>query len=111
MTPRDREALGRMIECIDIVDGYVERGGATWTEDGMVVDAVAKRIEEIGEVAKRIAPETLASMPEVNWRGLKGIREVLAHDYDELDAEILAEVVRDKLPAVREAVDRVLRSG
>jgi uncharacterized protein with HEPN domain len=100
-----------MVECIDTIDGYVERGGAAWIEDGMVVDAVAKRIEEIGEVAKRIAPETLASMPEVNWRGLKGIREVIAHDYDEIEPEILADVVRDKLPAVREAVDRVLRSG
>jgi uncharacterized protein with HEPN domain len=111
MTPRDREALGRLIECIDAIDGYVERGGAAWTGDGMVVDAVAKRIEEIGEVAKRVAPETLASMPEVNWRGLKGIREVIAHDCDEIEPEILADVVRDKLPAVRDVVDRALRAG
>ena len=51
-----------------------------------------ERIEEIGEVAKRLTPETLATMPGVSWRGIKGMREVIAHDYEEVDVEVLAGV-------------------
>jgi len=110
MTVRDREALERIIECVRSIDAYVSRTGADWPADGMAVDAIAKRLEEIGEVAKRLAPETLATMPDVNWRGVKGMREVIAHDYDEVDVEVLAGVVRDNLPGLRAAVSRALAS-
>ena len=70
-----------------------------------------ERIEEIGEVAKRLAPETLATMPGVSWRGIKGMREVIAHDYEEVDVEVLAGVVRDNLPDLRAAVGRALASS
>lgn len=76
--------------------------------DDIAVDAIAKRIEEIGEVAKRIMPENLATMPEVDWRAVKGIREIIAHDYDEIDVELLASIVRGDLPALHEATSRAL---
>lgn len=108
MTPRDNDSLARIIECIEAIETYVARAGVDWPEDDMAVDAIAKRIEEIGEVAKRLAPETLLTMPDVNWRGVKGMREVIAHDYDEMDVEGLARVVRDDLPGLRAAVSRAL---
>lgn len=111
MTPRDREAPERIIDCAQAIDAYVSRAGADWPTDDMGVDAIAKRIEEIVEVAKRLTPETLATMPNVNWRGVKGMREVIAHDYDEVDVEVLAGVVRDNLPGLRAAVGRTLASS
>jgi uncharacterized protein with HEPN domain len=60
------------------------------------------------QVAKRVTPETLTAMPDVNWRGVKGMREVIAHDYDEVDTEILVGVVRDDLAGLRAAIGRRL---
>ncbi len=77
----------------------------------MAVDAIAKRIEEIGEVSKRLSPETLQTMASVNWRGVKGMREVIAHDHDDVDVEVLAGIVRDNLPGLRAAVSRALGSS
>ena len=108
MTPRDRAALERINGCVDAIRAYVLRAGVAWASDDMAVDAVAKRIEEIGEVAKRLTPEVLATMPEINWRGIKGLREVIAHDYDHVDAELLADVVRDNLPGLHAAVSAAL---
>jgi uncharacterized protein with HEPN domain len=76
LTPRDRASLERILLCIAAVDAYVARTGIGWPIDDMTVDAVAKRVEEIGEIAKRVSPATLATMPEVDWRGVRGIREV-----------------------------------
>ena len=111
MTPRDSDSLERIIECVVAIDSYVARAGADWPDDEMAVDAIAKRIEEIGEVAKRLAPATLETMPSVNWRGVKGMREVIAHDYDDVDVEVLASVVRNDLPGLRAAVGRALAEG
>ena len=111
MTPRDKDALERIIECVQAIDVYVSRVGADWPTDDMAVDAIAKRIEEIGEVAKRVTPETLATMPDVNWRSVKGMREVIAHDYDDVDVEVLAGVVRDDLPGLHATVSASLASS
>ncbi len=111
MTPRDREALERIVECLTAIDAYVSRAGKDWPADDMAVDAIAKRIEEIGEVAKRLSPAALGTMPDVNWRGVKGIREVIAHDYDEVDVDLLEGVVRDSLPGLRAAVNEALASS
>ena len=108
MTPRDSEALERIVACVDAIDAYVSRVGPGWPADGMAVDAIAKRIEEIGEVAKRVAPQTLATMPSVDWKGVKGIREVIVHDYDEVEVEFLVDVVRTYLPGLRAAITKAL---
>jgi len=50
-------------------------------------------------------------MPDVNWRSVKGMREVIAHDYDDVDVEVLAGVVRDDLPGLRATVSASLASS
>ena len=108
MTPPDREALERIVECLQAIDAYVSRAGDEWPADDMAVDAIARRIEEIGEVARRLSPEALGTMPDVNWRGVKGIREVIAHGYDNVAVDLLESVVRDNLPGLRAAVNEAL---
>lgn len=97
MTPRDREVLERVVECVDAVDACVSRVGADWVDDGMAVDAIVKCIEEIEEIAMRLEPEVPASMPSVDWTGVKGIRTFIAHEYEQVDVELLADVVRECL--------------
>ena len=108
MTPRDREALEQIIECADAIAAYVERAGDEWSTDGMAVDAIAKRLEEIGEQASRITADTLSGMPGVNWTAVKGMRDVIAHDYLDVQVGVVVDVVRDDLPGLRRAVSTAL---
>ena len=48
-------------------------------------DAVVRRFEIIGEAARRLSPETLKALPEVPWRLVVGMRNLLIHDYDDVD--------------------------
>jgi len=93
------------------IETYVSRTGAGWPGDDMTVDAVAKRLEEIGEVAKRVTPQTLATMPAIDWRGIKGLREIIVHDYGDIDAELLVGVVLDDLPGLGMVVSAVLTAS
>jgi predicted nucleotidyltransferase len=49
---RDKDWLERIVDCSRLIDAYVARAGAGWPSDDMAVDAIARRIKEIGEIAR-----------------------------------------------------------
>ena len=59
--------------------------------------------KEIGKQAKRITSDTLGAMPDVDWPNVKGMRDVIAHDYLDVQVEVVIDVVRDDLPGLRRA--------
>ncbi len=60
--------------------------------------AVERRIEIIGEAARRVSPEFRAAHPEVPWRGLIGQRNVLIHEYGEIQDDIVWNVATVSVP-------------
>lgn len=82
--------------------------GPGWLRDDMAVDAIAKRLEETGEQAKLLTPDVLLAMPEVDWRGLKALRDFLAHNYPAVVVGLIASTLDDDLPVLVTAVRRFL---
>jgi len=109
MNPADRIALVTILECVAKVRTYVRQTGDTWTTDDMTVDAIAKRLEEIGELSKRLGPDTLERMPAVDWRGVKGMREILVHDYGHVQIVIIESVVANDLGGLDDGVRSLLK--
>jgi len=50
-------------------------------------DAVLRRFEIIGEAASRLSPETQALFPGLPFRAMRGMRNIIAHDYGEVDID------------------------
>lgn len=111
MDPRHRRALEAILENAVRISAYVERARPGWRDDDMAVDAIAKRLEEIGEQAKVLSPEMLLKMQEVDWRGLKGLRDFLAHNYPAVVVGIIASTLDDDLPVLVLAVRSQLAGG
>lgn len=61
-------------------------------------DSVIRRIEIIGEAARRITDETRSSHPEIPWSDMIGMRNLMIHDYDDVDLLIVWETVKQSLP-------------
>jgi uncharacterized protein with HEPN domain len=78
--------------------------------DGLVFDAVRVRPIEIGEAAKAIPAELLASEPALPWTQIAGMRDRLAHRYFDTSHAILAATVSDDLPELEAAVGRLLQT-
>lgn len=80
-----------------------------WQGDRLVADAIAKRVEEVAEAAKTRFPRALrGDYPDIAWDGIAGMRDRLAHDYANIDLDLLGEIVDDHLPRLIDAIDRIL---
>ena len=70
----------------------------SFVKNEMVYDAVVRNLETIGEAAKKTPPEIRGRYPQVAWRRIAGLRDVLAHAYFGLDDETLWKIVQEKVP-------------
>jgi uncharacterized protein with HEPN domain len=101
--------LEDIIEASDRVLRYSEgKDLSTFSADEMAYDAVLRNLQIIGEAAKAIPADIRQCHLEVDWKGMAGLRDVLAHAYFGLDNETLWDVVATKVPKLRSQVRRIL---
>ena len=78
---------------------------ATFEADDRTYDAVLRNLELIGEAAKQLPPEARGLAPQIEWRKIAGMRDMLAHAYFGIDHDILWDVVTNKVPELQRAMD------
>ncbi|MFL5302822.1 MAG: DUF86 domain-containing protein, partial [Anaeromyxobacteraceae bacterium] len=66
-------------------------------------DAVARNIEIIGEAAKHIPDSVAAGAPEIPWRNVRGMRDILAHGYFGVSVDILWATATTKIDEIEAA--------
>ncbi len=63
-------------------------------------DAVIRRIAVIGEAAKRLSEEFRTNHPEIPWRGMTGMRDVVIHSYNQVKLVEVWAVIQTDIPAL-----------
>lgn len=118
MTPSERIAkcVRDTLSAVVLIEIWVdESGGADQAicHDMKARSAIERQLLIISEAAVRLnkLDPTAAGrlMPNVDWPGIRGIGNFIRHTYDNLDTSILVDVVRNRLPELREACERALR--
>jgi uncharacterized protein with HEPN domain len=75
-------------------------------------DAACMLIQVIGETAKKIdtwtASQLLCNYTEVYWRGVFGCRNIISHEYGNVDPEQIFRIIKNHLPALIECVNRII---
>jgi uncharacterized protein with HEPN domain len=103
MSPRDWTfRLQDILGAVQKIERYIE--GMTYEDfqaDSKTVDAVIRQLTIIGEAAGHIPEETTAGAPDVPWRSIRGLRNVVVHEYFGVDMRILWRTVTKNLPALR----------
>ena len=102
---RVREWIGHIIENADKALSYVARlRYETWLADSLRVDAVERCLMRITEAAIRIGDERMSQIaPDLVFHQVRGLGNMLRHQYDALDMEQLWRTVTEALPPLREA--------
>jgi uncharacterized protein with HEPN domain len=75
--------------------------------DELIIDAVLRNLELLGEAAKQIPPDVRLRHPTVPWRRIAGLRDVLAHAYFGLEDETIGQTVSFSIPALAEQLTAV----
>lgn len=69
-------------------------------EDDVVQDAIMRRIQIIGEAARKVSPEFKEAHPEIPWNDIIGMRHKLIHEYFQIIPEKVWEAVVSDIPAL-----------
>ena len=76
------------------------------------LDSICMMLIAMGENLKHIDKITngtmLSQYPEIDWKGAKGIRDIISHHYFDINAEIIFSVCDERLNALEEAIDKML---
>jgi uncharacterized protein with HEPN domain len=71
------------------------------------LSAILYQITIIGEATKRLSSEFRTQHPEVPWREMAGMRDVIVHEYDQLDLEVIWDVVSHKLDELLRLIEHL----
>lgn len=76
-------------------------------KDEVLRYAVERNFEVIGEAAKRIPESVREQNPQIPWKEMAGMRDMIAHEYDEIDLDEVWETIERDLPDVMESIDQL----
>lgn len=108
MSKDPRVYLAHIMECIQKIERFTQGGKERFLEDELVQDAVLRNFEVIGEAAKRLDEVYRASHPEIPWRAIAGLRDVLIHQYEGVELERVWAIVEKDLPGLKQSIAGLL---
>jgi uncharacterized protein with HEPN domain len=106
---RDQEALVDILEAIKLIFRYV---------DGVELEALAANIEKqdailrritiIGEATKRLSSDFREQHPAILWKQIAGMRDILTHNYNEVDLDEVWTVINENLPQLLNYIEPLI---
>jgi len=78
-------------------------------DNDLIADAVIKNILVIGEATINIPVEIRNMNPQVEWRKMAGMRDMMIHGYFSINYRIVWDVVQNKIPILRQQVEELLK--
>lgn len=78
------------------------------------LDSICMQLIAIGESVKKIDKITegklFSKYSSIDWKGIKGMRDIISHHYFDVDAEIIYEVCKNKIPELKDTIGKILKT-
>jgi uncharacterized protein with HEPN domain len=100
----DTEQLEDALEHLGVLDAHLQRGSL---DDVLIRDAVSHRLEVAIDAISRISPELLNAEAPTDWPKIVAMRNILAHQYADLDSAILQSTINNRLGDLRNLITRL----
>lgn len=105
-----RNHLEDILQSIDHIDEFLaELGFEGYQGDRKARSAVERELQVITEAAIRLGDEAETLCPGPDWKGFRGMGNILRHQYHQVNDEIVWNTVKDELPPMRVAVSKALK--
>lgn len=71
----------------------------------MLLIAIGEGVKGVDKLTEK---KLLSHYPEMDWKGVMGMRDIIAHHYFDLDAEIVYDVIKNDLPKLKDILQRII---
>lgn len=112
MSKRDwRILLEDILEAVAKIEHYTKNlTRDDFIKNSMVVDAVVRNFEIIGEASKNVPTEVQNKLPHIPWKKLSGIRNRIVHEYFGVDINIIWFIIENELSQLKQTVTKGLKN-
>lgn len=109
MNNRDAGSLWDMLNAIRLIQEFtVNLTYNAYLESVLSQSAVERQLEILGEAARRLSDEFRQTHPEINWRRIIGLRNILIHRYDEIRQQTIWKIVTSELEPLTTQLEPLL---
>ncbi len=109
MSKRAKLYLYDILEAIEAIESYTKNIDFEEFENSRLIKhATIKELEIIGEAVKNIPKEIKDKYPQIPWKNIAGMRDILVHAYFKVDSAIVWEVVKRRLPELKEYIEKII---
>ncbi|MGH9063028.1 MAG: HepT-like ribonuclease domain-containing protein [Acidimicrobiales bacterium] len=105
---RDADLLADMLDMIELVKRHAPASEEAFIADEVLQAAVLHWVQTIGEAATGVSEEVRARHPEIPWRKIVDMRNLVVHGYRHVQLSIVWQVMARDLPALEAQVRRLL---
>lgn len=105
---RDTAYLSHIMDAIAKIETYVAVGYDEFMGESHWQDSVIRQLEIIGEATKQLSDNIRAKHPEIPWRKMAGLRDVLIHNYMGVDLSTVWELTQKDLPKVKKLISKLI---
>ncbi len=100
--------LTHIIDSIQLIESYMDgRTEADLMESTGLQDKIIRRIQVIGEAVKNLPDDLKRDHPEVQWRDIAGMRDIVIHQYFGIDLEFVWNVVTKDIPDLKPKILKI----
>ena len=112
MPPEDAIRIRHMIDAAETTRRFIAgRQRGDLDGDQMLLFALVRAVEIIGEAASRLTPETRSATPDIPWAAIVAMRNRLIHAYYDIDGDILWKAVTEEVPELLALLSAILPDG
>lgn len=111
---RDYSILRHIISYCDQIDATVQRFGddeTVFQNDQIYRNAAALCILQIGELAGTLTQELRTQYPDIPWRQIRAVRNIVVHRYGSVDPVTTWEIIQKDIPALRRQCQEIIQNG
>jgi len=105
----DRIYIEHILQSIERIQSYISgKNQESFSNDSITQDAVVRQLEIIGEATKRISKELRKNNPDVPWDDMAGMRDVLIHDYIDVDLNIVWKTASESISGLKALLNKLV---
>lgn len=104
----DKERLLDILEAIGSINKYAGRGRKAFEKEELIQTWIVHHLQILGEAAAKVSQDFQNKSAQIPWHKIIGMRNILVHNYFDIDVDIIWSAVQNDLPKLKDQIKKIL---